>query len=189
IVMRNCPQYFEALYGVWHAGLCAVPINAKLHVRELAYILENAGARVALATPELAEAMATLPAEIETLAAVVSTDSDDYARLLASEPAAPRIGGPEELAWLFYTSGTTGRPKGAMLTNRSLMAMVMNYFADVDAVGPEDAMIHAAPLSHGSGLYALPHIAKGANNVVPESGGFDPAETVALIGRWPGCSF
>ena len=96
---------------------------------------------------------------------------------------------PEDIAWLFYTSGTTGRPKGAMLSQRSLMAMVMNYFADMDTISPEDCMIHGAPLSHGSGLFALPHVAKAANNVIPDSGGFDPAETLELLPHYPNASF
>ena len=52
--MKNCPQYFESMYAAWHAGLCAVPINAKLHPREFAYILENSGARICMATADLA---------------------------------------------------------------------------------------------------------------------------------------
>jgi long-subunit acyl-CoA synthetase (AMP-forming) len=59
----------------------------------------------------------------------------------------------DDLAWLFYTSGTTGSPKGAMLTHHNLLAMTMNFFADMASLGPEDVILHAAPLSHGSGLY------------------------------------
>lgn len=96
---------------------------------------------------------------------------------------------PEDPAWLFYTSGTTGRPKGATLTQRNLLMASLSYFADIDPVRPQDGILHAAPLSHGSGLYGLPHVAKGAVSVIPESGGVDGAEVAALLGHWPGLSF
>ncbi|HEX4782439.1 MAG TPA: AMP-binding protein, partial [Usitatibacter sp.] len=85
------------------------------------------------------------------------------------------------LAWLFYTSGTTGRPKGAMLSHRNLAQMTHGYFADVDGVDRDGRLLHAAPLSHGSGLYNFTHLAKGAAQVVPESGAFDAAEVLHLM--------
>ena len=65
-----------------------------------------------------------------------------------------------------------------MISHGNLAAMSRCFLADVEAVAPGDAMLHPAPLSHGSGLYVLPHVRRGAVNVVPESGGFDPAEIV-----------
>ena len=93
---------------------------------------------------------------------------------------------PDDLAWLFYTSGTTGRPKGVMITHRNLLAMTLCYFADVDGIGANDCVIHAAPMSHGSGLYALPHVLRGAKQVIPASGGFDAAEIFELARAHPG---
>jgi long-chain acyl-CoA synthetase len=73
-----------------------------------------------------------------------------------------------------------------MLTHRNLTVMALNYFADFDRIAPCDSILHAAPLSHGSGLWMLPHVAAGACNVMPESGGFEPDEIFALMRRWPG---
>ena len=190
IVMKNCPEYVEVLFAIWHAGLAAVPINAKLHAREFAYILDNSGAKLCFATPELAPTITGLLGELDALTTVIAVDQPEYRALLAGAPApVAHHAAAADLAWLFYTSGTTGRPKGAMLSHRNMLVMVMNYFADVDQVSERDCMIHAAPLSHGSGLYALVHIAKGANNVLPASGGFDPGEALALIAHYPGATF
>src|SRR3954470_3499201 len=51
LAMKNCPEYYEVLFACWHAGMVAVPMNAKLHAREFAYILENSGAKACLVTP------------------------------------------------------------------------------------------------------------------------------------------
>ena len=89
----------------------------------------------------------------------------------------------DDLAWLFYTSGTTGQPKGAMLTHHVLMTMTMNFFADMTPLGPDDVILHAAPLSHGSGLYGIPNIAKGAANVILHVKTFDPKTVFETIQR------
>ncbi len=190
LVMTNCVEYMQGLFAAWFAGLVTVPINAKLHPRELAWILDHSGAKLAFVTPDLAATVAPLAAEVKSLAAVIATDSPDFAALTQGEPVqlCERVN-PNDLAWLFYTSGTTGRPKGAMLTHRNLLAMTMNYLADVDSISEHDCIIHAAPLSHGSGLYGLPHLAKAANQVIPVSCGFAPDETLKLIARWPGATF
>src|SRR5690606_41468606 len=94
------------------------------------------------------------------------------------EAPAPRA--PEALAWLFYTSGTTGRPKGVMLSHRTLQAMSLNYAAEVAPVHGDDASLYAAPLSHGAGLYNMIHVLAGARHVVTRSPGFDADEVLAL---------
>ena len=187
LTMKNCPQYLEILYACWHAGLVVVPVNAKLHPSEFAYILENAGARLCFATADLADTAATLVGG--ALESVVAVPGKEYEKLMASEPSSLVAREPDDSAWLFYTSGTTGKPKGATLTHRSLLSMCFCYFADVDPGGPWKAILHAAPMSHGSGLYSLPHVTQASCHVVPESGGFDTDEVYALIRRWPGISF
>lgn len=184
LVMSNSPAYAEILFGAWHAGLCAVPVNAKLHIDEFRYVLENSGARAVFVTPDLTAGVASL--RLEGPVHLFEVGTREYAALFRGPPADMAETEPADVAWLFYTSGTTGRPKGAMLTHRVLAAMTLSYFADVDAVGPGDCILHAAPLSHGSGLYMLPHVVAGACNVIPESGRFEPEEMYGLMPHWPG---
>ncbi len=181
LVMANCPQYVEALFACWQAGLVAVPINAKLHALELDYIIADCGAKLCLVTADRENDVAALAGRSGALARVINVAGADYARLLAAPPTLVHEIPDDALAWLFYTSGTTGRPKGVMLSHHNLMAMTLNYFSDVDEIAPSDSILHAAPMSHGSGLYILPHVARAALNAVPESGGFDPDEIFTLL--------
>jgi long-chain acyl-CoA synthetase len=183
IVAVNSPDYLEATYAVWHAGLAAVLANAKLHGAELGYILAQSGARVCFASDGLDGAIAAhAPTSLERLIVIGGAD---HQRLLAADPipVAERAG--NDLAWLFYTSGTTGRPKGAMLTHKVLTAASEAYGSEVDTLAPGDALLHAAPMSHGSGLYMMAHVMRRAINVVPESGGFEPREIFELLRAWP----
>ncbi len=189
IVMRNRPEYLEALFAIWHAGLVAVPVNARLHREEIAYILDHSGTSVVLTDDDHADDVVSLVDSVESLAAAVVAPGVGWDRLTAASPMSIVDRSGDDPAWLFYTSGTTGRPKGATLTNRNLLMMSLSYFADIDAISADDSVLHAAPISHGSGLYGLPHVARGAVSVIPASGGADPAEIAALLRRWPGMSF
>jgi long-chain acyl-CoA synthetase len=186
LFMANSAEYLELLFASWWAGLAAVPVNAKLHPRELAFILGHSGAKLLFTTRDLAEGAAMGAGEAPGPIRIVVAGSAEYDGLFGDQDAAPCERAADDLAWLFYTSGTTGRPKGVMLTHRNLAAMSLCYFADVDSIAPGDAIVHAAPMSHGSGLYALPHVLAAAKNVIPESGGFEPAEIFALAAAHPG---
>ena len=134
IVMRNRPEYLEALYAIWHAGLVAVPVNARLHRDEIAYILEHSESAVAMTDADHAGDVESLVGTVASLKAAVVAPGERWDRLTASPPAQLADGRPEDPAWLFYTSGTTGRPKGATLTHRSLLMATLSYFADIEPV-------------------------------------------------------
>ena len=182
MAMENGPEFLPVLYGIWRAGMTAIPMNAKLHPRELSWILENARAGLCVASPKQAAGLGGVPAPD-----VVETGSADYAALLAGDPVTKVESRPEDPAWVFYTSGTTGRPKGAVLTFRNLAAMSLMYFADVDRVGADDIRLHAAPMSHGSGIYALPFVMAGAQNLTVS--GFEPERVFDVLARHRNVSF
>ena len=186
VAAQNCAEYLEIMFGAWHGGFAIVPVNAKLHVAEIAWILEHSGARVAFVSGDLAAGLGG--AAPQSLAELIVIASPAYDRLIAAEPAPLMPRAPSDLAWLFYTSGTTGRPKGAMLGHRNLMAMSLSYLTDIDPTLAGDCLLHAAPLSHGSGLYSMAHVCRMALNIVPESGGFDSEEVMRAFGHWPGIS-
>jgi acyl-CoA synthetase (AMP-forming)/AMP-acid ligase II len=181
LAMENAPEFLPALYGIWRAGLSAVPMNSKLHAKEMAWILADCRARLCLATPKLADALSA--SEFAGLPPILATGTGDHLALLRGDPVPGEPGAADAEAWLFYTSGTTGRPKGAMLTHRNLLFASHCYYADIDPLGPEDTILHAAPLSHGSGLYALAHVARGSHNVILP-GAFDPEGIFAALARY-----
>ena len=177
----NCTQYFECLYGIWWIGAAAIPVNAKLHGREAAWICSDAGAKLAFVSDDTLDALMGAKDGLPGAMTLLSVNSAAYRAMREGEgtlgPLAREV---DDLAWLFYTSGTTGRPKGVMLSHGNLVAMSLCYLVDVDRATPNDASLYAAPISHGAGLYHFPHVRMGGRHVVPESGGFDPDEVLNL---------
>lgn len=184
VASENCPEIVELMFAIWAAERVFVPINYKLHAREMEQILDDAGVTQVFASPKIAAGLAPLTkVPIETIA------TDAYESRIGATPLAPPTNtDPSTLAWLFYTSGTTGRSKGAMLSHRNLMAMTVAHLADFDAPDENCSLIHGAPMSHGSGLYVPPYVLRGARQVVPASGAFDPDEFLDLCDHHPGCS-
>ncbi|MEM6834696.1 MAG: AMP-binding protein [Pseudomonadota bacterium] len=186
VITPNCPEYLELLYGIWHAGLIAVPVNAKLHQKEYAHILSDVDASLVFVSESLHGLVAACAPASCPLSVI---GSPDYAALFDAPTSAITDRASEDIAWIFYTSGTTGLPKGACLTHRNLLTMCHCYRADVDPSPPWRAILHAAPMSHGSGLYGLAYVMEGGVHVIPASGGFDPDEIFDLVEAWPGTAF
>jgi len=189
LLQYNYPQMLEALFACFKAGCGAVPINWRLHPNECAFIIDHSEAKAVVISSEfnasIMETRDRIP-KARHLITLAEAQGEllDYETLLSaqSDQRTDAEVQPDDLAWLFYTSGTTGLPKGAMLTHRNLLAMTMNFYADIcPGFTPDDVILHAAPLSHGSGLYALPNIGKGATNVILESKSFDAEEAFHSI--------
>lgn len=179
IFMTNRVEYLEVLYAIWFAGAVAVPINAKLHPREAMYILEDAGAGLVFVSDDVGGPLVAMAGG--SCATPVSVDADVFAKMRGSQPLArPEPLGSDDMVWLFYTSGTTGRPKGVMISAANIQAMAFAYLADVDDVSTRDGFLYAAPISHGAGLYNFMGVIAGAAHICPASGGFAPAEILDL---------
>src|SRR5262249_5594451 len=142
----NCTQYLECLYGIWWIGAVAIPINAKLHGREAAWICGDGGASLAFVSDDTAGALTEAKDDLPAAMKMLPVDSEAYRNLQSGEgPPSPLPREDNDLAWLFYTSGTTGRPKGVMISHGNLMAASLCYMADVDRATPNDSALYAAP--------------------------------------------
>ncbi len=183
IASENRPEIVELMFAIWAAECVLVPLNYKLHPREMVQIVDDAGVSQVFASPKIAAGLAAI-----TDVPIESLDTAGYSRRHAAPPWIPPSTDSSALAWLFYTSGTTGRSKGAMLTHRSLIAMTVAHLADIDNPDQDCSLIHGAPMSHGSGLYVLPYALRGARQVVPALGAFDPDEFLDLCEAHPGSS-
>jgi len=181
LFMANNIDYLPAMFGIWAAGAIVVPVNAKLHEREAAWILADGEASLCFVNKKAEEALAGLASGVQPDAGRIVIGSSDHAKLCSGAGLdTPTRRERDDIAWLFYTSGTTGRPKGVMLSNGNLQAMSYAYFTDVDQPLPGGVNVYAAPISHGAGLYCLPHVLAGSAHIVPETGGFDATELLEL---------
>lgn len=179
IFLKNRFEYPALLLGAMRAGLVAVPVNAKLHPSEVAYICKDSEPRIVIA-----EASAIAAIRAETAGGnpphFVPVEEIDVGVLPDGEPYACDVE-PDDPAWLFYTSGTTGKPKGAVLSHRNLIAATVNCLSDIFDFRATDRALHVAPLSHGSGLYLLPSLARGAQNIISDRNGFKPDEVLDIV--------
>lgn len=174
IFLANSSAYIEVLCGAWYAGLVVVPINYKLSAGEVGYIVQDSGCRALVTlSDEVANEvlnLAILPPVLPS--AFLSTNAGiDRPLFLPSESA----------AWIFYTSGTTGNPKGATLTHLNLATMSACYVANIETVTAESKLVHFAPMSHGSGLYVVPYLMAGGAHVIPSTARFSGEHFVATL--------
>ena len=179
--LGNTPDFPVAYFGALRAGLVAVPVNTGYTASELTHVLADSGARVIVTAAATA---ATVESVTDGPEHVVVAGTPSYEALLADGTAIGSAGGGEDLAVVLYTSGTSGRPRGAMLSHRALLAnLEQTARIDPPVVDEDDVLLLVLPLFHVFGLNAaLGSVAwHGATGVLAER--FDPVETLDLLRR------
>ncbi|MBO6716583.1 MAG: AMP-binding protein [Rhizobiaceae bacterium] len=173
LFIRNGFEFPALLLATMRAGLVVVPVNAKLHPREVAWIAGDAEPKLIIAHAEHMEELRTsLPPSLDAELLAI----EEYELPAPVDADHPAEVDPDDPAWISYTSGTTGKPKGATLTHRNIVASAVNCLADVFDFRESDRVLHVAPLSHGSGIYLIPSLARGAENIIYDRPSFRPDE-------------
>jgi fatty-acyl-CoA synthase len=181
ILMFNRLEFVESFLGIQRLGACAVPVNFRLSQEEVDYVLADSRAVGILSDAELV-AVGSAAAEVmpevrfHLVAGAGGDGAESYEEALAAaSPEPPElVVEDEQLAFLMYTSGTTGRPKGAMLSHQNLVVNTMNWIYETGG-RDGDVWLSGLPLFHIGGLNGLlPFLALGSLAVIEPSTGFDP---------------
>lgn len=191
ILMWNCPQLLESFFATWKAGGCIVPLNARAVADEVVYHLGDPRATAVVFGKEFREMMAQIRVQLPSVKHFICTAEPlpgqiAYEELMTAHRASrepPVNVNDDDLAWLFYTSGTTGRPKGAMLTHGNLTFMAVGWVADLMRLEPEDVGLHAAPLTHGAGFHSLALALKASSQVILKPHRFDVEQFCATVAK------
>ena len=191
ILLDNCLEYIEADVAIIRSGNTKVPINTRLSSDEIDYILRDSQAQILLtdkAHAEFARIAVSGDGPLHSAMIVGSDEPDGYEAALANASerfTVPPMNG-SEASVILYTSGTTGRPKGAVASLRSRTASVVNMLASEMEISPGDGMVHVGSLAHGSGSKVLPNLLRGVRNIAMPR--FDPNSFFAEVNRVGGTS-
>ena len=184
-LLGNRIEFVLTLFGAAHAGLVAVLLGTRQQKPEIAYVLNDCGAKALIHEASLVERLPDA-ADVTELRHRIAVDDDaarsQFSRLLADEVSLPADVGEEDTALLMYTSGTTGRPKGAMLAHCNVIHSSMIYEACMGLTAA-DRSIAAVPLAHVTGVVAnITCMARCAGTliIVPE---FKAAEYLKVAAR------
>jgi len=172
LFLDNCPDLLVAMFGTYRAGSTVLPSNSRLTDQELAFLVDDGEAKVIVTDAAHADVARRAAGDARVVVA-----GDELDALLDREPSSLAVAevGSDDPAWIFYTSGTTGRPKGAMLSHAVLGFVTVSWLADLTPLDERDVTLHACPLSHGAGFHALAAVARGAHQVIPDTVSFDTA--------------
>ncbi|MFS8035604.1 acyl-CoA synthetase [Xanthobacter sp. AM11] len=189
---KNCVQMFESMFAAFRLGAVWVPTNFRQTPGEVAYLAAASGARAMICHRDFPGHVAAARAEapsIETVIAIGAADFGPHYDALVGEHLGARVPVADvehdDPCWFFFTSGTTGRPKAAVLTHGQLAFVVTNHLADLmPGTTQADASLVVAPLSHGAGVHQLVQVARGAKTILLPSERFDAAEAWRLVEEW-----
>lgn len=185
ITMFNRTEYLESLLGITATGAIAVPVNVRMSPAEAAFIATDVGAKAIITDQSMSDLATTVAAEANGIEFVIGTEGAregqlDYERVIAdADGVMSDIDVPDEsVALILYTSGTTGKPKGAMITHANLNAISM-AFMDSLSYRRGDVVSVAVPLFHIGGIASvLPQLYFGGTSVIHPLGEFDPDRTL-----------
>jgi acyl-CoA synthetase (AMP-forming)/AMP-acid ligase II len=193
VIGLNSVALLESYLAVLRAGAICVPVNFRLVAGEVAYTLADSGAVVVVADAATAGVVREARADVPGLRRVLTIGDDLEQALAAADPGYRELPVPDDAtAFIMYTSGTTGAPKGAMLTHRNLFLHAFSSTMHLGGPGGPGVWLSGAPLFHIAGVAGfLPQLFAGGSTVIPPSGGFDPDETLAVLERErvTGCFF
>lgn len=176
LMLKNCKESFEIYLALIKAGLVRVPINVRLSPQEVAYIMKDSGAKAVMFSEDSIALVEEIKDQLPELEILVCLEAGkgyvDYGNILsAGSPKAPQVCiDDDDLCHIPYTSGTTGNPKGAMMTHKRFLTLISRmYMTPLKVPAPSDVMLHIAPLTAASNNLVLPHFIKGAANAAPLS--------------------
>jgi acyl-CoA synthetase (AMP-forming)/AMP-acid ligase II len=192
--MRNGVAMVETMFAAFKLGAVWVPTNVRLTPPEVAYLAASSRAVAMVTEADFAGHIAAAREASPALAHVRVTGAAGGAEATWDalvEAGAAEDGRPREAAvdrddpvWFFYTSGTTGRPKAAVLTHGQMGFVVTNHLADLlPGTTEEDVSLVVAPLSHGAGIHLLAQVARGAASVLLSGERLDPEEAWGLVAK------
>lgn len=195
IISSNRFEALEAYLATLAAGMTATPLNPKLHVDEIAFMLSDSEARIFVFSPEFVEEARQLRPKHPQIAHWICMERFDgfeyYGDLLEGERSKPPqvVIEPDDVAWLFYTSGTTGQPKGVMETHRNLVEVVQQLrLSSLKDANEQDRVIHFAPIAHATTTVGLVYLSVGGAQVFPGLKRFDPPQALAAIEQFSATS-
>ena len=189
---RNCNAMFEAMFACFRLGAVYVPANFRQTAEEVAWLGQASGATALICHRDFPLHAAAVVAACPGMACVIAIgaasfgeDIDDVVARHAGAEVAMASVEHDDPAWFFFTSGTTGRPKAAVLTHGQMGFIVNNHLCDLmPGLTEADASLVVAPLSHGAGIHQLVQVARGVKTVLLSGERFDPEEAWALVERW-----